>query len=282
VSRGAEAPLLHRITVAVDSYRPDAHTARGDLSNVPDLARRDASERCRAVKLYMDESGNGQPSQPLIVGAVETDEDSEEIERRIQELYRSLSARRSLNGLRSFEDFRKHGFHASTDPLEISGPFLELIQDLSFKAYISVTDRTDTRAGDTEPEKLGFMYENLLGDLLIRHRKKSDLQCCIEQNDDIKQLVRKLPDNATRRAHEKLGRKISLPRLNVVMVTKTQAMSMAIIDYIMLAVSRWIRSDYSTTPADRSYRAFREVEPFISVLYSLEQGLISSRKVPLH
>jgi hypothetical protein len=230
----------------------------------------------------MDESGNGHPTQPLIVGAVETDEDWEEIEGRIQELHRRLSARRSLHGLRSFEDFRRHGFHASTDPLEVSGPFLELMQDLSFKAYILLTDRTDARAGETEIDKLAFMYESLLGDLLIRHRSKSELWCCIEQNDGIRQLVRDLPENAILRAHKKLGRRTPLPRLEVVMLAKTEAMSMAIVDYVMLAVSRWIRSGGSTNPADRPYRAFREIEPFISVLYSMEHGLISSRKAPLH
>jgi hypothetical protein len=234
------------------------------------------------MKLYMDESGNGNPSQPLIVGAVEIDEDWEDVERRIDELFRNLSARRSLFGLRSFEDFRNHGFHASTDPLEISGHFLDLMQDLSFKAYISVTDRTDARAGGTEIEKLEFMYENLLGDLLLRHRKNSELLCHIEQNDSLKRFVQDLSGNATCRAYEKLGRRIRLPKLNVVMVAKTQAMSMAIIDYVMLAVSKWIRDGSSTDPRDRSYRAFREVEPFISVLHSLELGVISSRKEPLH
>lgn len=233
------------------------------------------------MKLYMDESGNGNLSQPLIVGAVEIDEDWEDVERRIEELYRNLSARRSLSGLPSFEDFRKHGFHASTDPLEISGPFLDLMQDISFKVYISVTDRTDARAGSTEPEKLEFMYVNLLADLLLRHRKSSELLCHIERNESLKELVQDLPGNATRRAYEKLGRRIGLPELNVVMTAKTQARSMAIIDYVMLAVSRWIRDGSSTNPRDRSYRAFREVEPFISVLYSLELGIISSRKEPL-
>ncbi|GAA4690853.1 hypothetical protein [Phytohabitans rumicis] len=234
------------------------------------------------MKLYMDESGNGQQSQPLIVGAVETGEDSEEIERRIQDLHRRVSARRSLSGLRSFDAFRKHGFHASTDPPEVSNLFLELMQDLSFKAYVLVTDGTSVLAGSTEIDRLKFMYTSLLGDLLIRHRAEPELLCYIEQNDGMKQLVRNLPDSATRRAHEKLGRPTSLPRLNVVMVPKTEAMSMAIIDYVMIAVSRWIRSNYTTKPEDWSYRAFRIVEPFISILYSLERGLISSRKMPLH
>ncbi|MEU5943122.1 hypothetical protein ABZ807_29060 [Micromonospora sp. NPDC047548] len=230
----------------------------------------------------MDESGNGNASQPLIVGAVEIHEDPEEIERRIQELFRRLSARRSLDGLPSFEDFRKHGFHASSDPIEISVPFLELMQDLAFRAYIVVTDRTNPKAGGTELEKLEFMYQHLLGDILIRHRERSELLCYIEQNDSLGRLVSKLPESAVRRAYEKLGRPARLPRLDVVMATKTQAMSMAIIDYIMMAASRWVRKGHSTDPADRIYRGFREVEPFISTLYSLEHGLISSRKLPLH
>ncbi|MEV4415061.1 hypothetical protein [Catellatospora sp. NPDC049609] len=230
----------------------------------------------------MDESGNSKPSLPLIVGAVETDADSDDIERRVQELHRRLSARQSLVGLRSFEDFRKQGFHASNDPLEISGPFLELMNDLSFRAYLVLTDRSTSRAGATELEQLEFMYETLLGDLLLRHRNRPELVCLVEENNSLKHLVDQLPPKATRRALAKLGRNVPLPRLQVVMATKTQAMSMAIIDYIMLAVSRWISADRTTDPANRKYRAFREVEPYISVLYSLEHGLISSRKMPLH
>ncbi|MFG2055710.1 hypothetical protein ACGFI9_16960 [Micromonospora sp. NPDC048930] len=216
------------------------------------------------------------------MGAVEIHEDPEEIEQRIQELFRRLSARRSLDGLSSFEDFRKRGFHASSDPIEISVPFLELMQDLAFRAYIVITDRTNPRAGGTELEKLEFMYQHLLGDILIRHRERSELVCYIEQNDSLGQVVSKLPETAARRAYEKLGRPVRLPRLDVVMAAKTQAMSMAIIDYIMMAVSRWVRKGQITDPADRIYRGFREVEPFISTLYSLERGLISSRKLPLH
>ncbi|MGW4152450.1 hypothetical protein ACWEDF_04755 [Micromonospora chersina] len=234
------------------------------------------------MKLYMDESGNGNESQPLIVGAIEMHEDPEEVELRIQELHRRLSARWSLDGLPSFEDFRKKGFHASSDPVEVSGPFRELMQDLSFRAYLALTDRTDSRAGITELDKLGFMYQHLLGDLLIRHRSRPELVCHIEQNDSIRQVVANLPVNAVRRAHEKLGRAQTLPQLKIVMTAKTEAMSMAVIDYIMMFVSRWMRSGCITDPQSRDYRAFREIEPFISVLYSLEHGLISSRKLKLH
>jgi hypothetical protein len=50
----------------------------------------------------------------------------------------------------------------------------------------------------------------------------------------------------------------------------------------MSAVNRWITADCSRDPKDWTYRAFREIEPFVSVLYSFEHGRISSRKDPLH
>jgi hypothetical protein len=95
-------------------------------------------------------------------------------------------------------------------------------------------------------------------------------------------LASTLPVKAAQRAFAKLERRVSLPELKVAMVSKTQAMSMAIIDYVMMAVSRWIRSGYSTDPKNRAYRAYREVEPTLSLLFSLEQGRIASRKMDLH
>ena len=80
------------------------------------------------------------------------------------------------------------------------------MQDISFKAYILVTDRSGTQAEETELQKLEFMYEDLLGSLLLRHRKSPELLCHIEQNDSLRRFVKDLPDKATRRAYEKLGR----------------------------------------------------------------------------
>ncbi|MGC4767609.1 hypothetical protein ACLQ25_01300 [Micromonospora sp. DT44] len=65
----------------------------------------------------MDESGNGNPSQPLIVGAVELGHDADDVEQRIRDLYKRLCAKSSFIGHPGFDEFRKNGFHSSTDPL---------------------------------------------------------------------------------------------------------------------------------------------------------------------
>ncbi|WBO66747.1 hypothetical protein [Streptomyces camelliae] len=229
----------------------------------------------------MDESGNGNTSQPLIVGAVELGEDADDIEQRIKDLHARLSAKSSLAGLTSFEEFRRNGFHSSTDPLEVSGPFLELMRTIFFRSYMVVTDRTGV-LGDTESGLIEYMYVKLLSDLLIRHRHESELLCYIEQSEGMAAIIRRLPGNVVRQAYKTIGEAAPLPQLNITMVAKSDYMSTAIIDYVMAAVSRWIQADCTTKPKDWAYRAFRELEPSISMLYSFEHGRISSRKDPLH
>jgi hypothetical protein len=237
-------------------------------------------EGLNTVKLFMDESGNGNTDLPLIVGAVELYDNADDVEENTRSLYKRLSAMSSLEGLPSFEEFRKHGFHSKNDPPEIKAPFLELIRTTSFRAYMVVTDRTGV-PGNTESEQIEFMYVKLLSDLLIRHRKKSELFVNIEQSADMRSIIQRLPSSANKQAQKTRGKAEPLPKLNIEMVTKTDHMSMAIVDYVMAAAARWLRENRTTDPKIWQYRAFRELEQYVSVLYSFEHGLISNRKVPL-
>ena len=128
----------------------------------------------------MDESGNGNASQPLIVGAVELGDDADAIEKRVENLYEQLCAKSSFVGHPEYERFRRNGFHSSTDPRDVSDPFQALIAQFFFRAYMVVTDRTGV-PGETEAERIEFMYVKLLSDLLIRHRDERELLCYIER-----------------------------------------------------------------------------------------------------
>lgn len=227
----------------------------------------------------MDESGNGNPHQPLIVGAVVADADAGDIESDIQQLYRELSARRSLRGHKGFEKFRVSGFHASTDPTEISQPFIELLQKSSaFKVHLIAT-REHSGRGLTENQVISEMYETIVADNLIRYRGQAALTVCIEENDGLRPMLRNLPRYAAFRAIVKLGTIVKLPEIKVEMAKKGSVMSLAITDYAMLAASRWISSNFTTSPASRAYRGFREIAPSISFFYSLEDGKLASRKM---
>lgn len=234
--------------------------------------------RCPIV-IYMDESGNGNPDQPLIVGAVVTDADAGDIEGEIRQLYRELSARRALRGHKGFEKFRSTGFHASTDPLEVSQPFIELIQrSAGFKVHMIAT-RQHSYQGLTEPQVISEMYETIIADNLIRYRDQAALTVCIEENDALRPMLHNLPRFATFRALVKLGTIAKLPQIRMEMVKKGSVLSLAIADYAMLATSRWISSNFTTDPDSRAYRGYREIAPSISLLQSLEDGKLASRKM---
>ncbi len=238
-------------------------------------------ERLIVLKLFMDESGNGNASQPLIVGVVELGEDADGIEKKIRDLHRDLSARRSLAGLPSFEKFRENGFHSSTDPLEVSGPFKDLMRRIFFRTYMVTTNRVKFQNA-AESELIELMYVKLLSDLSIRHRREAELLCFIEQSEEMKSILTRLPDSVAKQARKTAGQPIPLPRLNAQMVGKRDHMSTAIIDYVMAAVSRWLRENRTTSAESYAYRSFKEIEPSISLLYSFEDGRISSRRDPLH
>jgi hypothetical protein len=229
----------------------------------------------------MDESGNGNPDQPLIVGAVVADTAALDIETEVRRLYRELSARRSLRGHPGFERFRRSGFHASTDPLEISQPFIELIQrSVGFKVSLMATTQRSpyTHRGLTETQVISEMYETIVADNLLRYRDESALLVCIEENDSLRRMLPTLPRYSNYRAIQKLGIAEDLPEVRVEMVKKGSIVALAIADYVMLAVSRWIKSGFSKDPLDRAYRGFRAVAPAVSMLYSLDDGKLVDRK----
>lgn len=226
----------------------------------------------------MDESGNGNRDLPLIVGAIATDVDADDIEAEVRRLYEELSARRALSGLTSFEEFRRNGFHAKNDPIEVATPFLELIQKIiGFKTYVYFSDRSSL-SHLSELQQIEHLYGILVADNLIRYRAHSEIYCVIEENSELRGLARTLPALSAEKVFARLGREVPLPVLHVSMVKKGESMSLAIIDYVMMAVSRWIRVDYSRDIAKREYRNFREIAPTLSLLYSVERGMLMNRK----
>ena len=241
----------------------------------------EATETPCPITIYMDESGNGNPDQPLIVGAVVADADAGDIESDIRQLYRELSARRSLRGHEGFEKFRASGFHASTDPLEVSQPFLELIQrSAGFKVHM-VFSREHSPGSRTEAQVISDIYETIIADNRIRYRDQAAMTVCIEENDALRPMLRNLSTYSAYRAIVRLNAIVELPDIQIEMVKKGSVMSLAIADYAMLAASRWIKSDFTTDPASRAYRGFREIAPSVSLLYSLEDGKLVDRKSSL-
>jgi hypothetical protein len=125
------------------------------------------------MKFLLDESGNNDTgSAVLIVGAVEFLDEVDKVEHEVVNLWTRLTSRGIHDGLPGFEQFKRHGFHASSDPVEVSGPFIDLMLATPFRAYLYVTDRTSTFAGADDAARIIYMYENLLAELLLRFARE--------------------------------------------------------------------------------------------------------------
>lgn len=227
----------------------------------------------------MDESGNGNRDQPLLIGAVVMDLEVNSIEDEIRQLHQELSARRSFKGHPGFEKFCARGFHASTDPPEIKARFTELLQRAAgFKVSLLATQQRPDNSADDRALILE-MYQILVADLLLTYKDQNLLIVHIEDNEELRPLLRDLPRHATFRATIKIGRIASLPEIQVKIPKKGSVMSLAISDYVMLAASKWMRSNYTRDIKRQEFRGYREVEPAISVFYSLENGVVGNRKL---
>jgi hypothetical protein len=176
------------------------------------------------LTLYLDESGNGNLDQPLIVGAVACDAYADDPEEEIRALYRDLANRRSLVGLPSFTDFVENGFHASQNPIEIAGAFRETLQQkLHFKLYMIMTDRT-SMSPMSERGQLKELYLKLVSDILLSARRRVSVACVIEQNDDLRGFVTELPRAAYERASKTNTSGDRVPPVTARMAPKMEAM----------------------------------------------------------
>lgn len=235
------------------------------------------------VHLYTDESGNGgNPSLPLIVGALTTDTDAPLIEQEVRRLHEELSSRRDLRGLQHFNKFREVGFHAKNDVQQIAEPFRRLINELpGLRVLMAFTDRSSL-APLNEIEQIEKLYEFLVSDALLRYAGYEQVVCHIERNDSLKRLQRELSSRATEEARRKAGPFAVLPELEVTSVDKSEVMSLAILDYVMMAVKRWADLDFERDITKWKFREFAGLENTVSLLYSLEQGPIVTRKSAIH
>lgn len=230
----------------------------------------------------MDESGNDNADMPLIVGAVAIGIEADHIEAEIRLLHEELSARRQLIGLPSFERFRRVGFHAKDDLPEISLTFMEYIQRcIGIRSYMLTSNR-EALPLLSEAELIEHMYVELLADIRARYVGRSEIVCRVEQGNGLGQLIARLPRLSAEKAYERAGRALELPDFRVSVVAKHECLTLGIVDYIMMAVSRWMRTGSPLSATSNQYRTFRAIEPKISMLRSLELGVITNRGTALH
>lgn len=227
---------------------------------------------------FMDESGNGNPDQPLVVGAVVCDRDRSEIEAAIRSRYYQNKARPGFKDMDRYEKFVDEGFHRTYDPFDVQANFIDLIiTTAGFKTYMVVTDRS-TLSELPEIDQLKVLYIWLTNSICRQFKASETIHLIIEENDSLRPAHPAISETITRWLSRKDREG---PKINVTESPKKKDSLLAITDYSMGVTAAWIRSGGLRDPKNIGYRQFRDIEGGVSLLYSLEQGLMSSRRTRL-
>lgn len=230
-----------------------------------------------SVKVFLDESGNGNPDDPLVICGIAVEADLvSEFESLIQAAYHRTLARPKFRNHADRERFKQTGFHRCEDLPEVGAEFVQLLSSTSiYKALLIGTDRSSLGLDD-EVDQLVEMYVRLGGVLRRQFRQASRVDLVIERNQPLESRMTEIRDrvNDRRSAH---GR--HLPTVTLAQADKSPESVLAAADALALVAASWLKSNYSTNAEDFQYRSYVETEAAISWFCSLEHGVLSTRRV---
>lgn len=227
------------------------------------------------VKVFLDESGNGNPEMPLVVCGVAVEESLvEALQDRIRSAYQRTLARPSFRSQEDRERFEKEGFHRSLDLPEIGIEFAHLLSSTSvYKAFLIGTDRT-TLSG-TETDQIVELYVRLGGVLRRKFRRAAQVDLIIERNTALRPRMDEIRERINSR---RASNGCRLPLVTVQQQDKSPDSVLAASDGLALIAASWLKSNRPTDHGSHLYRTYIETEAAISWFCSLEHGVLSTRR----
>ncbi|MGJ9424192.1 hypothetical protein, partial [Aeromicrobium sp. CF3.5] len=229
-----------------------------------------------AIKVYLDESGNGNPQDPLVVCGIAVEDDLvDEFEELIRTTQLRVLARPGFRDSADRDRFRATGFHRSVDLPEVGIEFAHLLSSTSiYKALIIATDRSTL--GTQEVDQLVELYVRMGGVLRRQFRQAPQIDLIIERNEPLNARLDEIRDriNSRRNNH---GRR--LPAVTLTQAEKSSASVLAAADGLALIAADWLKAGRAMDAARHQYRTYVETEAAISWFCSLELGVLSTRRV---
>jgi len=225
-----------------------------------------------SVLVLVDESYN-----PFVAAAAVVIESSEarRMNADIEALYTSWRRTFYLEGLPSFEEFRKRGFHATSDPREVQSAFIDFLADnLAFKTFIVYSDGSSTPEL-TEKQRLMMVLDRLLRDVLRTYRGRSKVRILFESAQDLNEFYRRV---ATRAA---AATRRHSPQVVVDFGVKREPNLLALPDYVLHVFNKWRKRQVGEPPVldpmNFESRFFRSSEGSLSVARSIDGSPVIRR-----
>lgn len=231
-----------------------------------------AREPNGSIFVFLDEA-----YAPLVAaaGVVVEASDAQRLETEIASNFHRMRGWYQLSALDSFQEFRKRGFHASSNPFEIRVAFVAyLAEALSFKSFIAYSDRSE-RPDLSDKQRLMIVIDQLVRDILRKYRNRPKIIFYFESAQAMDPFVRKVVLRATRT----LGK--HKPAVEVRFGTKRDPDLLAIPDYVLHIFGAW--RDFigvfplNLDPADHRTRSLMAIFGSISMARSLDRPEVIRR-----
>lgn len=225
-----------------------------------------------SVFVFIDES-----YEPFVAaaGVVVESSDVRRFDSDIAATYGRLQRRYYLSGLPSFEEFRKKGFHATSDPMEVRMAFVALLAEaLNFKSLVVYSNRT-LRPDLSDKQRLIIVFDQLIRDVLRGYQTRPKITFYFESAQAMDLYLERL----VARAVQSLGR--GRPEIEVRFGTKRHPDLLAVPDYVLHIFNQWLStqkdSDLAVNPRDHQSRSFKAILGSISMGRSLDDARVVRR-----
>lgn len=234
--------------------------------------RSSAADDGTGVSVFLDES-----FEPYVAAAAVVLEasDVQRLELELQETFERVKRRHYMAGLPSFEEFRRRGFHASNDPVEVRNEFVGFLAErTTFKSLIVYSDGS-SGVELSKKQRLILVFDQLVRDVLRAYRSRSSITFCFESSGSMDKYVERVVELAA----NSLGPK--RPVVEVRFAHKGQPLTLSIPDYVLHIFNSWLREQIgrppTVSPTQHQSRSLKAILGSISAARSLEYEQVMRR-----
>lgn len=225
-----------------------------------------------SVLVLVDESYS-----PYVAAAAIVIESSEarQLNADVEALYTTWRRTFYLDGLPSFEEFRRRGFHASSDPREVRAAFVDFLADnLAFKTFIVYSDGS-SMPELSEKKRLMMVLDRLLRDVLRTYHGRPRVTILFESAQELNTYFKRVAIRASA-----AGRRHG-PEVVIEFGTKREPNLLALPDYVLHVFNQWriLQGDQPALmdPMNFESRFFRSIEGSLSVARSIDGSPVIRR-----
>lgn len=215
----------------------------------------------RTIDVLIDESKSGGPTVLLLAGGIAFETDLGPVDRIVQKKYEELSGSFYLEGQRSFEKFRRNGFHAKDDIPAVSIAFVQTISKLyGIRLFIECSDKV-LRPDLSDYQTIALLETRIAETVLRKYRHYDGIRFIFEENPELNKHFESIVSVAVRRTGFRGDVEVKIGG-------KKEPHALAIVDYALASYRRQLPAD---APENKRL-TWKAMQPMVSSVRYLDRG----------